>query len=233
MSLKFLHLNIEGSTHIHRISDFLSQNDIDVLCLQEAPQKFVIEQMPKLGFGYQYFVPMGRWEKYNDNLGLAIISKHPFSYTSHTILSKKGAVNNGDVSRVFHLMEAGLNINDSVYNFLTTHLPVNYPGHVLTEFQLATYTELKNILLTKKSFILTGDFNCPRGVFIFDDLAKSYKDNVPTEITSTIDPVLHRKPSLNLVVDGVFTTQDYKVSELKVLEGLSDHKGIMGSLSIT
>jgi hypothetical protein len=58
-----------------------------------------------------------------------------------------------------------------------------------------------------------------------------YKDNVPKEVDSTIDPVLHRAKDIRYMVDGVFSTPAYKVSEVEVREGVSDHKAILAQVS--
>ena len=77
-----------------------------------------------------------------------------------------------------------------------------------------------------------ADTNAPRGTFIFDDLAKNYKDNIPESLSSTLDPILHRAKGIEYVVDCVFSTKNYEVSDVKIHEGVSDHKGISGILTI-
>ena len=79
-------------------------------------------------------------------------------------------------------------------------------------------------------FILCGDFNAPRGKAIFQKLVKTYTDNIPKKISSTIDPVLHREGNLDFVVDGLFTTSHFHVKNIRIIEGLSDHKGIYATI---
>jgi hypothetical protein len=39
--------------------------------------------------------------------------------------------------------------------------------------------------------------------------------------------MFHRAAPLELVVDTVFSTPEYRVVDIRVLEGISDHKGIL------
>ena len=79
-------------------------------------------------------------------------------------------------------------------------------------------------------FILCGDFNAPRGTAIFDSIAEKYKDNIPQDISTTIDKNLHKAGDLQLVVDGLFTTPEYKVDSIKILDKLSDHCAILATI---
>lgn len=125
-----------------------------------------------------------------------------------------------------------IDIEGSVFNIATCHLPVNYPGNIISPLQMEVFDRLKENLPVSGELFLTGDFNSPRGTFIFDSLANIFVDNVPKDLVSSLDPVLHRAPNLNYVVDGIFSTKGYKVSDMVIHTGLSDHKGISGILSL-
>lgn len=79
-------------------------------------------------------------------------------------------------------------------------------------------------------FILCGDFNAPRGGIIFDTIASKYKDNIPSEINTTIDKNLHKAGDLKLVVDGLFTTPSYQITSIKIIDSLSDHCAILANI---
>ena len=79
--------------------------------------------------------------------------------------------------------------------------------------------------------VLTGDFNAPRGGTIFDLLARTWQDCIPQDVTTSIDPVLHRAGALTLMVDGLFTTPHYHATEVQLHTGLSDHQAITASIS--
>jgi endonuclease/exonuclease/phosphatase family metal-dependent hydrolase len=78
-------------------------------------------------------------------------------------------------------------------------------------------------------FILTGDFNAPRGRATWDTLAAKYKDNIPARYTSSIDPS-HRAGESPYVVDGIFTTPEYEARNVELHEGISDHKAVTATV---
>ncbi|HEY5810705.1 MAG TPA: endonuclease/exonuclease/phosphatase family protein, partial [Povalibacter sp.] len=91
---------------------------------------------------------------------------------------------------------------------------------------------LKRALAAYPDYVLCGDFNAPRGRPLFslftDELGLT--DHLPPTVTTTIDPQLHRAGALQLVVDTIFSTPHYQVEDVQVLEGISDHKGILATL---
>jgi hypothetical protein len=48
---------------------------------------------------------------------------------------------------------------------------------------------------------------------------------------TTIDQYLHRKPGIQLVVDGLFSTPEYEVAHVKVKSGISDHMAVIATVS--
>ena len=65
---------------------------------------------------------------------------------------------------------------------------------------------------------------------IFSAFTKHLTDNLPPEIDSTLDPVLHRVPGLHLAVDTIFSTPEYVVKKVRTIAGVSDHKAIVGEI---
>lgn len=55
-------------------------------------------------------------------------------------------------------------------------------------------------------------------------------DHLPLGITTTIDARFHYAGDLQLVVDTIFATSSYAVQDVQVLEGISDHKGILATI---
>ena len=97
---------------------------------------------------------------------------------------------------------------------------------MVSEEQLVNYRALESILDTFPEIIFTGDFNSPRGTEIYDALAQRFGDNIPRSITSTVDPNLHKAGRLEYVVDGIFATANYAVTDVAVVDSLSDHCAI-------
>ena len=92
-------------------------------------------------------------------------------------------------------------------------------------FQTAAVQRLAD-MVRHRSVVLTGDFNAPRGGPIFAAVADVLTDCVPPDIMTSIDPLLHRAGALELMVDGLFSSRDYRVSEVRMHSGLSDHQGL-------
>jgi endonuclease/exonuclease/phosphatase family metal-dependent hydrolase len=118
------------------------------------------------------------------------------------------------------------------YRVLTTHFTYTRDG-VATAFQLAhldlLFQKLENI---GGDFILTGDFNAPRGRETWNRLAAKYADNIPLSYTSSLDPILHKAAAQKFpyVVDGCFTTSGYKAKEVRLVSGVSDHMAIVAHI---
>jgi endonuclease/exonuclease/phosphatase family metal-dependent hydrolase len=103
-------------------------------------------------------------------------------------------------------------------------------GGDVTEKQTQDLKALLAILEKIPEFVLTGDFNAPRGRETGDTIAAKYKDNIPEHYTSSIDP-MHRAGELPYVVDGIFTTPQYLASNVELHLGVSDHKAVTATIA--
>lgn len=74
--------------------------------------------------------------------------------------------------------------------------------------------------------------NAPRGREIFEKFSEKFTDNVPEEVTTTLDQNIHRVKGLQLVVDGFFSSKNILVQDVKVCDGVSDHKTVLGSIEL-
>jgi endonuclease/exonuclease/phosphatase family metal-dependent hydrolase len=108
-----------------------------------------------------------------------------------------------------------IKVEDKIYKVAHTHahgwIPESKRKNTTEE------TDKENIALKKfgimighlknlDDLILCGDFNTPRGEKIFDTLATMYTDNIPLDITNTLDQKLHpMKGPFDVVIDCFFT----------------------------
>jgi hypothetical protein len=97
--------------------------------------------------------------------------------------------------------------------------------------QMNDLGRLLDIFANLKDFVFSADLNAPRGLLVFDTIAKKYKDNIPKEYDTSIDQNLHRVKGLKLMVDGLFSTSTYKASNVKLVDGLSDHMAIVAEIA--
>jgi endonuclease/exonuclease/phosphatase family metal-dependent hydrolase len=232
--MKLITLNIEGDNHLPVVIDFLQKQNADVICLQEVFDHDLDTLSKSLDMHYAY-APLTQIPSDNHTnvlnhgiWGICILSKikpveinqtyyvgnikdipvfedvEPFS-TNRAVLSVK-------------IIQEGID-----YTFATTHFTWS-PSGMATDLQRDNLIAMVKVLDTLKEFTLTGDFNAPRGREIFAELSKLYKDNIPTAITASLDPNLHRVKNLPYMVDGIFSTDTYQIKNVQVFEGVSDHK---------
>ncbi|MDQ3076398.1 MAG: hypothetical protein M3Q34_04725 [bacterium] len=131
-------------------------------------------------------------------------------------------------------------------NISTTHFTWAYYGHFdkenkkfiwkIDEGTVNEQTEdakrLFDIFDTFPDIVFCADLNAPRGEKIFDMFAHKLKDNIPEQYKRSIDENIHRlKAPLPLMIDGVFTTKEYEVSNVILKNGISDHMAVVCELS--
>ena len=119
--------------------------------------------------------------------------------------------------------------NNILFNFATTHFPWSPNGQPSNE-QLVEINNLFGILRKHNELILTGDFNAPRGGKIFGKISSVYTDWIPPHVKTTIDKDRHKSGDLQLVVDGLFSTNNYQVDNVRVTNGVSDHCAIQANI---
>jgi len=239
MALKLISLNIEGNFHLDKVLPFFQKQKPDVVCLQEVFK----ENLPlfEQKFGLQsHFYPMADVNKPHPlnfpqlgQIGLAILTFLPTSSIKHKhyyqapgklpFVGYKTSLENRLV------LWTTITKNNQDFTIATTHFTWAMPEKA-DQAQASELSKLLKILKTIPEFILCGDFNAPRGQKTFNALASIYKDNIPQSTTTTIDPNIHRKKGLKLVVDGLFTTPHYQAKKVKVHCGVSDHCAIIADV---
>ncbi|MEO8581189.1 MAG: endonuclease/exonuclease/phosphatase family protein [Patescibacteria group bacterium] len=236
-----LTVNIEGDNHLNEIEIFVREKQPDVLCVQEIFSEDVALFQKVLGVR-AYFAPMCRVEHENPfrlsargEWGVAIFSRLPIE--SISVLAYEGELNHipiydndnpNSVNRV--LLVAKIKTGMNSFFVATTHFTWTNHGEV-TPLQHQHLDAMFELLHEHNPLVLCGDFNAPRGKSVFARLASKYKDNIPADITTTIDQHLHRTQGIQFVVDGVFTTPELKVEKIEVIDGVSDHQAIFAAIA--
>src|SRR3989338_5627808 len=198
-SLKLISINIEMWKHLDLVIPFVVREAPDVVCIQE-PLEDDIPKFEKAFSGSIHFAPM---EKFLTPNGLQV--------TGVGLLSRVAA---RDASRAYYIGAEGRIIeydmtseqtrhetescsvvfstfdkDDASFKIGTTHFTWSEDGQP-SDFQRTNMRKLLAILETSEEFVLTGDFNAPRGLpgqggEIFSMLADKYKDNVPSHYTTS------------------------------------------------
>ena len=223
--------------YLGRVIKLALKEKPDVVCLQEVLKKDFPKLKRELRMG-GVFYPMGLFKKGKNNkdkikgtIGIVYLTKLPHSKIRGYYYIGKG--NNPELkspysqNRVF--VYSCVYNKGKTYNIGTTHFEWTPDGKP-SQRQQKALKKLIAFINQIGDMILCGDFNAPREGLIYSGFMKYFNDNLPKKIKSTIDSNLHRKTNLNLVVDTIFSTEQYKVSKVKVIDGVSDHKAVTGQI---
>ena len=235
MSLKLLTLNIEADRHLDRVEATIAEHLPDIVCLQEALEPDC-ERLAAVGrydvkFTLSAHVP--KWSGGQSSWGVAVLSRVPVRSQSVHYYSSDARIRlvrePNDVRRVVVMTE--LEHQGMPYRIATTHFTWSPDGQIIKE-QKADFARLQRVLSAYPDYVLCGDFNSPRGREMFGMFVDQLKviDHLPAGVTSTLDPLFHRVGTLELVVDTIFSTPQYRVTQTRVLDGISDHKGILARI---
>jgi exonuclease III len=243
--MKLISINVEKNLHNETILTFLKKEKPDVVCVQELFTEDFDLFKKELGFdgifklfGYlkskSYPTLTGKGE------GIAIFSKNIINSGSVLYFGKEEELvklpddKNFDkeFEKIYSLVWAEIKDTDgATYKFVTTHLPVTKEGES-SPFQLEVTEAMLSKLDSLGELVLCGDMNAPRGRKTFSLLEEGYKDNIPLEYKTSIDKNFHRvKGGLPYMVDGLFTTPEYVASNVKLIDGLSDHMAIVAEIT--
>lgn len=242
MSLTLFSLNIEADRHLEAVGDYLRTRSPDVVHLQEV-YKIHAEAWAR-EFGYHLvfsphvdfnvhehiYKPLGQW-------GIATLTKIKPSHVQTDYYSEPPIIIPHEFMKVkkhprsliiVHLADP----SGQSYVFGNTHFTWAMPD-VAARDQAPDFTRFQTLLRPHSSIVFSGDFNAPRETMVYRTLSNQYRSWIPDSVDSTLDPELFRKPELKLVVDHLFSTPDYELTNVSVLTGLSDHCGLSATVSKT
>lgn len=238
--MKLISLNIQGDNHFDRFLPFIQQEAPDVVCLQEVLREDLPMIESNLGMKCVSHAPMTLFKSALDGSlkthGLAILTNNPVTDIQTDYYATCGR-EIGDLVRFEDwpstvqrvLLSCSITIGDGQFRIGTTHFTWSADGQA-DDVQRKDISTLFAVLSQFEDIVFCGDFNAPRGREIFDMIAAKYTDNIPREVTTTLDQTLHRAPGLQYVVDGLFSSPAYTVSDSRVVDGLSDHCGVVGEV---
>lgn len=236
---RLVSLNVERSLHLDRFVPFLRQQQPDVVCLQELVERDIPAIQAATGLAHAHFAAMALHPADGQVYGVGILARQAFEHVdggpyagggTGTQLFDRSTTESKFATCRYLVVRARLGGADSGITVATTHFPWT-PDGAPRPFQTEAVARL--VALLPGPVVLTGDFNAPRGGPVFDALARVWTDCIPPSATTSIDPVLHRAGPLQLMVDGLFVTPDYRADAVTFHAGLSDHQGITATISKT
>lgn len=247
--ISLVSINIERAKHYDRIFPFLMSAKPDVICFQELYERDIPMFERELG-GSMLFAPMGNHPTDPPEEGAALEGVGILTHLPITSNQARYYIGNANDARTEEasrrsahraVLFADIEKDGEIFTVATTHFTWTHDGRPNDE-QRAHIVPLCSLLDEKKSFVLTGDFNAPRGTEIFTILAGKYTDNIPVEYVWSLDLNLHRAGNGQLqsdsaaqglhgyMVDGLFSTREYEVTNVRLQDGLSDHMAVIGRI---
>lgn len=246
--LKLISLNIERSKHLALVVPFLRHAHADVVCLQELMEYDIARFEVELGLRCT-FVPstIHAAEGRPGPLGNGIFSRQaarairveyytggpgPLQAFDTTDVHTKHA------TQSHPLLVCDVEKDGTTYRIGTTHFTWT-PDGAANDYQRTDMQALLALLAGQGEFVLTGDFNAPRGGEMWSELASRYTDHVPPAYNTSLDASLHRagkeRPQelADKMVDGIFSTSAYSVGGVEMVCGVSDHCALVASVSKT
>jgi endonuclease/exonuclease/phosphatase family metal-dependent hydrolase len=225
--LRLVSLNVERSKHLERILPFLDQHKPDVVCLMELMEKD-IPSFKAVAGEYVAYEPM--LTKHGSE-GIGIFSRLPLRDVATHLYGER-----------YFLLTAHVDAGGADFKIGATHFPVT-PVGAPDDTQRACLSRLLAVLQTQGEIVFCGDFNAPRGGEIAAEIIRRYKDNIPASYTMSLDVALHRVGEAKLLsdaralgleglmVDYIFSTPGYMVSNVVMESGVSDHKALVATVS--
>lgn len=239
--MKLISLNIERNKHHQEVLEFVRKEQPDVFCVQELLDEDYEFYKKELGIESAFIADRReRNPKYTDvigkKMGVAIFAKNIIDSGSIFYMGEENDVlkpfDNVNYNLSYALVWADIkNTDGEIYKFATIHMPLTLPPGDPTPYQLEAVDSLLEKLSPLEEIVLCGDTNAPRGKETFSRLARKYKDNIPEEYTTSLDQNLHRVKGLERMVDGLFTTPTYLATEVKLVDGISDHMAIVAEIN--
>ena len=240
--MKIISLNIEGNKHLDdKILPFFAKEKADVLCLQEVFAKDIQKICQSTGLDKYSFVSQAKVTKDNPHLptnglwGLCVFAKnlskthkHYYNGNANQIPEFFAYQDPNSMNRCLLAVQA--EVDGEVYQLATTHFTWSEEGKI-SDLQKENFIKIKSFLKNYPEVIFCGDLNTPRGEQIYDQLAKIYKDNIPSKIDTTVDKNIHKSgKDIRLVIDALFTTPYYQAKKVRVIGGVSDHKALIAEI---
>lgn len=242
-AIKLISVNVERSKHLDRVLPFIQREQPDVLCVMELCERDIARFESVAGecraFSAMMMHPGDAPETEPILIGNGIFSAHPGATRIEYYRGNESHARSLpalDVMEDISLIRFDMQKGGETFRIVTTHFTWT-PDGTSSQQQRVDLQALFQYLDTCEEVILCGDFNAPRGGEIFSLLAEKYADNIPSEYESSIDIHLHRAGHLaseqmdKKMVDGLFTTPAYGVSNVKLVSGVSDHMAIVADIT--
>lgn len=230
--IRLFSLNM-GQGKIPEVVHFLKKSKSDVICLQEVWQADFEGVQKGLGMG-GLFVPMSQKDFRPDPTGIGISAGQwnvadirQFCYAGYYSVLPLHTKDDMRTTNWWFLYYHIRGCTIGNIHFIWT------PNGKPDELQRKALKPLLGFLEGIPEIVVCGDLNAPRGGEIFSIFAGRYKDNVPLEYQTSLDPSHKGYNTVwgkKCMTDGVFSTSGYKVKNVVLHSGFSDHCAITAEI---
>lgn len=230
-------LNIFHGEWIEKVVEFVKDNRIDILMLQEVTNGVTNNPLyksdnfkllkNKLNM-HGVYAPGWRLEPGETpfELGVAILSKFPIRTWSNFFYLRSLTTDKPDNEKNFPglALNTEIEIQKKSFRFISTHFPWSlYPQ--VTNDQMEASKNLIAYLNQFVGFVLAGDFNLTEESSVYQNLIKYMENDRPERLETSLNPDLHRVKGIKLAVDFVFHKNQglTKIASEVPMVPLSDH----------
>ncbi|MFA5831274.1 MAG: endonuclease/exonuclease/phosphatase family protein [Candidatus Paceibacterota bacterium] len=241
--IRLASVNIEKNKHLNTVLAFLRERKPNVICLQEVLERdmpLFEKELGMKGFfaithrfrlmsdGRAEIVPMGVGILSNLHVTRVFPKYYSGDYLHLQIYDESVADTEARV-----LLAATMDISGVLYTIGTTHFTWSPKGEAddRQRRDLKSFFE-KMDECKDGGIVVAGDFNAPRGREIFREISLRFKDNIPPNYITSLDPRLNHASFeiQHLMIDGVFSTPEYLVSNVSLNFGVSNHAAILADI---
>lgn len=227
--MKLISLNVGMSERLNHQLSFFSDEQPDVICLQETTNDGARRVANLLGMQIHYKTTWFRSPKAEDT-GIAILTRSPVGKAHTFVYADCGSGGPSSQASCRALLAVELSALPG-FHIATTHFTWSRGGRVTVK-QRRDWTRLLSAVRKFEHVVLCGDFNTPRGSELREVMEREFIDCIPSRYTSSLDPRLHRARSVRLLVDGLYRRGLVRVSGVKLVGGVSDHRAIVGEVRL-
>lgn len=242
-SIKLLSLNVEKNYHTELVDAFISAHQPDIWCAQEMCEHEFQNYCSTYGYQGAFaptcIVPPEYGRGVQCVQGNAILSRFPIGAHETFIFRKADAE-----LPTLNLTAKGSHITTSHWLALLATIDIAGTAYHIgnVHFTWSRYSlsnaaqrhDMKLLIEKLQTFpdmLVAGDFNAARGRKTFALMADAFTDHIPLKYTSSIDPQFHKSgKALPYMVDGLFSTPQYSVNHVRLVNGLSDHLAVVAEV---
>jgi endonuclease/exonuclease/phosphatase family metal-dependent hydrolase len=240
---------------LRALGNFIERSDLHVVCLQEVVWRRDLALLREITRS----LPHAAYARHGPAVkgGLVILSRWPIEEQRYVVFRARSAKGWPNLDRLLSkgLLVTRIRVRDAPLVLVNTHLLANTDGDwaPTNAYARGEHAELKQLtavlleLGAEMPVVVAGDFNVPRGTWLFDEFlaqaglrdvladepGPTYRPTPEIPEPRAIDHVLVRaSPHVELVTDAKIVLQDRVRLPGGQLAHLSDHYGIEASLQL-